>query len=56
MSDYTEFVRNNLHRFKQVEAFLLDVGPRFDLIAFLQAFDQRGLLRHAHVEVSAIQW
>jgi hypothetical protein len=34
----------------------LDVGPKFDLMAFLQAFGQRNLHRQAEVRVSGIQW
>ena len=34
----------------------LDVGPKFDLAAFLETFGQQELFRHARVQVSGIQW
>jgi len=34
----------------------LDVGPKFDLMAFLQTFGGENLFRHARVRVSGIQW
>ncbi len=34
----------------------LDVGPKFDLMAFLQTFDGKGLHYHAQVQVSEIEW
>ncbi|MFQ6100970.1 MAG: B12-binding domain-containing radical SAM protein [Anaerolineae bacterium] len=34
----------------------LDVGPKFDLLAFLQTFGEKHLSRHAQVRVSMIQW
>ncbi len=40
------------------EEFLasLDVGPKFDLMAFLQTFGGKGLYRHAQARVSEIEW
>ena len=37
MPDYTDFVRNNLHRFRQVEQFLPFANPTFDNPAFQDA-------------------
>jgi len=34
----------------------LDVGPKFDLMAFLQTFGGRNLFRQARVRVSGIEW
>ena len=34
----------------------LDVGPKFDLMAFLRTFSQGNLFRHARVQVSGIRW
>ena len=34
----------------------LDVGPKFDLLAFLRTFGGEGLFRHARVRVSEIGW
>ena len=34
----------------------LDVGPKFDLLAFLRTFDEGSLFRHARVQVSVIRW
>jgi hypothetical protein len=34
----------------------LDVGPKFDLMAFLGTFGGEGLPRHAEVRVSQIEW
>jgi hypothetical protein len=34
----------------------LEVGPKFDLLAFLQTFELRDLYRHARVRVSEIAW
>jgi hypothetical protein len=34
----------------------LEIGPKFDLLAFLQTFEPRDLYRHARVYVSAIAW
>jgi len=34
----------------------LDVGPKFDLLAFLQTFGEENLFRHARVQISRIEW
>jgi radical SAM superfamily enzyme YgiQ (UPF0313 family) len=34
----------------------LDVGPKFDLMAFLRTFDGRGLAQRAQVRVSDVAW
>jgi hypothetical protein len=34
----------------------LDVGAKFDLMAFLEAFDGRDLHRHAKAHVSCLEW
>jgi hypothetical protein len=34
----------------------LDVGAKFDLMAFLQMFDGQGIHRHARVQISEIEW
>ena len=34
----------------------LDVGPKFDLMAFLLTFGGRGLASRAQVQVSGIEW
>jgi hypothetical protein len=42
----------------QEDGFLasLDVGPKFDLGAFLQTFGGENLFRHARARVSGIRW
>jgi hypothetical protein len=34
----------------------LDVGPKFDLLAFLRTFGQPNLFRQVQVQVSGIEW
>jgi radical SAM superfamily enzyme YgiQ (UPF0313 family) len=34
----------------------LDMGPKFDLLAFLQAFGEKHVSRHAQAQVSKIEW
>jgi hypothetical protein len=34
----------------------MDIGWKFDLMAFLAEFEERDLHRHARVSVSALQW
>jgi hypothetical protein len=34
----------------------LEVGPKFDLLAFFQTFGQRNLSRRARVRVSGVEW
>jgi radical SAM superfamily enzyme YgiQ (UPF0313 family) len=34
----------------------LNIGPKFDLLAFLRTFGEENLYRHARLEVSGIQW
>jgi len=34
----------------------LDIGPKFDLLAFLRTFGEENLSRHARLEVSGIRW
>jgi len=34
----------------------LEIGPKFDLAAFLRAFDGKSLFRHTQVRVSGIEW
>jgi hypothetical protein len=34
----------------------LDVGPKFDLMAFLRTFGGENQFRHAQVQVSGIEW
>ena len=43
---------------KEGEEFFasLDVGVKFDLMAFLQTFGGKGLHHHARVQVSMIEW